>query len=49
MIVIEVGTQIHYPILLNVWESSVRATHDFLQEQDIQALRPLLLHTYLPL
>ena len=48
MIVIEVGTQIHYPILLNVWESSVRATHDFLQEQDIQALRPLLLYTYLP-
>ena len=48
MIVIEAGTQIHYPILLNVWESSVRATHDFLQEQDIQALRSLLLQTYLP-
>lgn len=48
MIVIEAGTQIHYSILLNVWESSVRATHDFLLEQDIQALRPLLLHRYLP-
>lgn len=48
MINMEVGTQIHYPILLKVWESSVRATHDFLQEQDIQALCPLILHTYLP-
>ena len=48
MINMEVGTQIHYPILLKVWESSVRATHDFLQEQDIQALYPLILHTYLP-
>nr|WP_145494691.1 acetyltransferase [Yersinia massiliensis] len=47
MINLEVGTQIHYPILLKVWESSVRATHDFLQEQDIQVLRPLL-HTYFP-
>ncbi|TWD31705.1 hypothetical protein FBY13_1231 [Pantoea sp. SJZ147] len=29
MITIEAGMQIHYPILLKVWESSVRATHDF--------------------
>ena len=48
MINMEIGTKIHYPILLKVWESSVRATHDFLQEQDIQALRPLLLNTYFP-
>lgn len=48
MIKVEAGTQIHYPVLLEVWESSVRATHDFLQEQDIQALRPLLLHAYFP-
>lgn len=26
--------------LLNVWESSVRATHDFLMEDDIRAIRP---------
>ncbi|WP_435653414.1 GNAT family N-acetyltransferase [Enterobacter cancerogenus] len=44
----EVGTPIDYPSLLKVWESSIRATHDFLEEQDIQALRPLILHTYLP-
>lgn len=48
MIKVEAGTQIHYPVLLEVWESSVRATHDFLQEQDIQELRPLLLHAYFP-
>ena len=44
----EVGIPIDYPVLLKVWESSIRATHDFLQEQDLQALRPLILHTYLP-
>ncbi|KGT92801.1 GCN5 family acetyltransferase [Enterobacter cancerogenus] len=48
MINMEVGTPIDYPSLLKVWESSIRATHDFLEEQDIQALRPLILHTYLP-
>ncbi|AIQ33813.1 MULTISPECIES: GNAT family N-acetyltransferase [Paenibacillus] len=29
--------------LLNIWESSVRHTHQFLSEQDIDALRPLVL------
>ncbi|MDW3283425.1 GNAT family N-acetyltransferase, partial [Escherichia coli] len=31
-----------------IWESSVRATHHFIQESDIAALRPLLLNAYLP-
>lgn len=31
----------HAP-LLELWERSVRATHDFLQESDIDALRPLV-------
>jgi len=35
-----------YPVLLNVWEASVRATHDFLKEADIAFLRPLLLKQY---
>ncbi|MCW1875014.1 GNAT family N-acetyltransferase [Erwinia sp. INIA-01] len=48
MINMEVGTPVDYPILLKIWESSIRATHDFLQEQDIQTLRPLIQHTYLP-
>lgn len=29
--------------LMNIWESSVRHTHQFLSEQDIDALRPLVL------
>lgn len=28
--------------LLEIWEASVRATHHFLQEQDIVALRPVV-------
>lgn len=37
-----------YETLTVLWEASVRATHDFLGEEDIAALRPLLLHDYLP-
>jgi putative acetyltransferase len=35
-----------YPQLLAVWEASVRATHDFLSEADIAALKPLILESY---
>ncbi|WP_338666857.1 GNAT family N-acetyltransferase [Pseudodesulfovibrio methanolicus] len=35
-----------YPELLKVWEASVRATHDFLSEEDISSLRPLILKHY---
>ncbi|MCK8520459.1 GNAT family N-acetyltransferase [Aquimarina sp. D1M17] len=35
-----------YPELLNVWESSVRATHHFLKEEDIEYFKPLILNTY---
>ncbi len=28
--------------MLNVWESSVRATHDFLTEEDIKSIKPLV-------
>lgn len=38
----------HFERLVTVWESSVRATHHFLPESDIAALRPLLLNAYLP-
>lgn len=38
----------HFERLVAIWESSVRATHHFLQESDIAALRPLLLNAYLP-
>lgn len=48
MITIEAGMSVHYPTLLKIWESSVRATHDFLPEEDIEALRPLLENLYFP-
>lgn len=46
MIIEEVGhrTEALIGILLSVWESSVRATHDFLSEQDIILLRPDVLN-----
>ena len=38
-----------YPEIVDVWEASVRATHDFLSESDIQYFRPLILQEYLKL
>ncbi|MFC5707183.1 GNAT family N-acetyltransferase [Aeromonas eucrenophila] len=35
-----------YQILIALWEASVRASHHFLQEDDIAALRPLILEHY---
>ena len=35
-----------YPALIALWEASVRATHHFLQEADITALKPLILKHY---
>ncbi|HQR03952.1 MAG: GNAT family N-acetyltransferase [Proteobacteria bacterium] len=31
-----------HPILLDIWEQSVRASHGFLTEQDIQSLLPIV-------
>ena len=36
-----------YPEIVDVWEASVRATHDFLKEEDILFFKPLILDTYL--
>ena len=35
-----------YETLLNIWENSVRATHDFLVEEDIQFYKPLIFNEY---
>lgn len=35
-----------YRELLSVWEASVRATHDFLREQDLLELKPLIYEQY---
>lgn len=32
--------------LIEIWESSVRATHDFLAEENLQELRPFMLEHY---
>ena len=36
-----------YQAVVDVWEASVRATHHFLKEEDIQYFKPLILNTYL--
>ena len=36
-----------YQEVVEVWESSVRATHHFLKEEDIAYFKPLILNTYL--
>lgn len=38
-----------FVLLTEIWEQSVRATHDFLDEADIQDLKPKVLNDYLPL
>ncbi|KGJ91002.1 acetyltransferase [Colwellia psychrerythraea] len=35
-----------YLVLIEIWEKSVRATHDFLPEENIKALKPLILEHY---
>jgi len=37
-----------FELLTELWEASVRATHDFLTEKDIQSLRLLVKNDYLP-
>ncbi|MTI33058.1 GNAT family N-acetyltransferase [Xanthovirga aplysinae] len=36
-----------YQELVELWEASVRATHKFLKEEDIQFYKPLILNEYL--
>lgn len=44
--IVPVGTE-HYERLTELWEASVRATHDFLPEGYIERLRPLVREQYL--
>lgn len=39
--------QADHPRVVEIWEASVRATHDFLTEADIQVMKPLIRHGYL--
>lgn len=46
--IIRQATKVDHPQLLDIWLRSVRATHHFLQESDIEALLPQLRDIYLP-
>lgn len=37
-----------FPELVQVWEASVRATHDFLREEDFQHIKSVLASDFLP-
>lgn len=44
---IDIINKTEYQEVVDVWESSVRATHHFLKEEDIEYFKPLILNTYL--
>jgi len=46
MINIISGNKTHYLKFIEIWQSSVLATHHFLQQSDIDELRPLILEHY---
>ena len=43
---IEIAEKADHLKLIELWEASVRATHDFLAEADLQELKPLILQQY---
>jgi len=45
---IENTTPEDYQELLTVWENSVRATHDFISEQDIEFFKPIIIEQAFP-
>jgi len=38
----------YYEEMLNVWENSVRATHDFITEEDIEFFKPIIIEQAFP-
>ncbi|MBS0847734.1 acetyltransferase [Citrobacter sp. JGM124] len=48
MVKITPATVNNFPDLITIWEASVRATHDFLSEQDIATLREQIYNVYFP-
>jgi putative acetyltransferase len=38
----------YYPEMLDVWENSVRATHDFISEEDIEFFKPIIIEHAFP-
>ncbi|WP_185974256.1 GNAT family N-acetyltransferase [Litoribacter populi] len=40
-------TDKNFPEVIQLWEDSVRFSHDFLKEEDISLMKPLLINTFL--
>ena len=40
------GNKTHYLALIDIWQASVEATHHFLNQTDINELKPLILEHY---
>ena len=38
----------NYAEMLSVWENSVRATHDFITEEDIESFKPIIIEQAFP-
>ncbi|MDF2850611.1 MAG: family N-acetyltransferase [Sphingobacterium multivorum] len=45
---IRAASEADYAAILHIWENSVRATHDFLKEEDLQLYKRLIPTEYLP-
>lgn len=43
---IQIASNQDFPVLIEIWERSVRATHDFLPEAELNELKPLILNEY---
>ncbi|WP_213715991.1 acetyltransferase [Cedecea lapagei] len=48
MLTIRQATPADFDALAEIWEASVRATHDFLPEENIRALKPQVRELYMP-
>ncbi len=46
---LDLPKEAEFPEMAELWEASVRATHHFLKEQDIQFFKSLLLNEYFKL
>ena len=43
---VDTTSKVDYLELISVWEASVRATHDFLSDENILSLKPLIIEHY---
>ena len=41
---LQIARKEDFPVLIEIWERSVKATHDFLPEIEINQLKPLILN-----